>query len=139
MRIGDPSPISGRLPAGGIEAGKDYTAGPILGLDELGPRGVLGLACRVGWDKNTEFKPEIEIERSDELGELANSFYQMASKLQQSFQELSNSKRQVSYLLEFLPVGVVVHNPDGSIIYFNEMANELMGSCADDQSRGDNE
>ena len=95
---------------------------PILSLNKLAKK-----LANNQWDKNTEFNSKIDIKRNDELGELAYSFEQMASKLQHSFQELSNSKRQVSYLLEVLPVGVAVHNPDGSIVYFNEMAKQLMG------------
>ncbi len=72
------------------------------------------------WEQN------LEINREDELGELAISFQIMTSQLQQLFQELSENKNQLSQILESLPVGVSVHNLDGSISYFNQTAKDLL-------------
>jgi PAS domain S-box-containing protein len=50
----------------------------------------------------------------------------MAEQVQQSFQQLSQSKHQLSQFLESLPVGVSVHNLDGSISYLNQTAKILL-------------
>ncbi|NQE32800.1 response regulator [Microcoleus asticus] len=41
---------------------------------------------------------------------------------------LSASESRLSQFLEALPVGVSVYNPDGSIAYFNQTAQELLGA-----------
>lgn len=69
----------------------------------------------------------IDIQRDDELGELTQSFNKMAVKLQESFRELSVRKRQLSDLLEALPIGIVLSNSNHEIIYFNEMAKTILG------------
>ncbi|XGV99791.1 MAG: diguanylate cyclase [Leptolyngbya sp. BL-A-14] len=69
-----------------------------------------------------------------ELGELTHSFNQMANQLQTSFaemqqlnQQLAESESRLTQFLEALPIGVAVHNPDGSVFYFNQMAKCLLG------------
>ena len=69
----------------------------------------------------------VNIQRNDELGQLANSFNSMGGQLQQFFSEITQSKQEISQILESLPVGVGVHNLDGSIIYYNEAAKSLLG------------
>ncbi|MBD1927232.1 PAS domain S-box protein [Trichocoleus sp. FACHB-90] len=80
------------------------------------------------WDKT------VEIDRSDEVGELAKSFNQMAKELQVSFTEmkglneaLENSEDRLNQLLEALPVGVAVINRDG-ISYTNQVGKQLLGT-----------
>ncbi|MCC5663203.1 diguanylate cyclase [Nostoc sp. CHAB 5784] len=36
-------------------------------------------------------------------------------------------ERQLAQFLEALPVGVAVHKPDGNVLYFNQMAKQLLG------------
>jgi signal transduction histidine kinase/DNA-binding NarL/FixJ family response regulator/HAMP domain-containing protein len=83
--------------------------------------------ARGAWHKS------IELERADELGQLAKTFNQMSGQLQQSFGELQSlnealaqSESKLNQILEAMPVGVAVHNITGQIIYVNQMARQLL-------------
>ena len=80
------------------------------------------------WDK------PVELERADEVGELANSFNTMAAQLQQSFAELQSLNQalaqresQLRQFLDAIPVGVSIHEATGKVLYFNRAAMQLMG------------
>jgi PAS domain S-box-containing protein len=79
-------------------------------------------------------KTKINLERSDELGELAESFNQMAKQIRQSFIDLklmntalSGSERRLTQLLEAVPVGVAVYDHMGQLYYANQTAQDLLG------------
>ena len=81
-----------------------------------------------------EWGKTVEIERSDEVGELAKSFNHMAVQLQTSFTELKalndalrTSESRLNQLLEALPIGVSVHEVTGKVAYFNPTAKRLLG------------
>ncbi len=81
-----------------------------------------------------QWQPPITLDRADELGELTHSFNQMASQLQASLaemqqlnQKLSDGESRLAQFLEALPIGVAVHNPDGTVFYFNQTAKRLLG------------
>jgi signal transduction histidine kinase/FixJ family two-component response regulator len=83
--------------------------------------------ARGKWEKT------VEINRPDEVGELANSFNQMAAQLQHSFSELQSlnealvqSESKVNQILEAMPVGVAVHDITGQLIYANHIARQLL-------------
>lgn len=78
----------------------------------------------------------IEINRGDEVGELANSFKSMAEQLQLSFEEmqslnaeLSESKSRLNQILEAVPVGIFVAEPNGKPYYVNSRAQSLLGKA----------
>jgi PAS domain S-box-containing protein len=80
-----------------------------------------------------ELTQRVSIDRSDEVGELATSFNQMAAQLQASFTEmqllnqaLSASETQLTNLLEALPIGISLHHSDGRVAYFNLAAKQLL-------------
>lgn len=75
-----------------------------------------------------------EINRNDEVGELANSFKSMAEQLQVSFAEmqalnieLSESKSRLNQILEAVPVGIFVAESNGQPYYINSRAKSLLG------------
>jgi PAS domain S-box-containing protein len=81
-----------------------------------------------------EWNKTVESERSDEIGELTNSFNRMAVQLQQSFAELnslnetlSQSESKLNQILEAIPVGVSVHDITGKLIYANQTSRQLLG------------
>ncbi|HBB31169.1 MAG TPA: hypothetical protein DDZ80_20735, partial [Cyanobacteria bacterium UBA8803] len=83
---------------------------------------------------NGKWDQPVEIERADEVGELANSFNTMAAQLQQSFGELhslntalAQSESQLHQSLEALPLGVAIHDTTGKVTYFNPTAKRLLG------------
>jgi PAS domain S-box-containing protein len=77
---------------------------------------------------------EIAINRSDELGELAQSFDQMILQLKAAFaglrelnQAVMENEAQMRQILETLPVGVSMHRPDGTILYLNSSGKQILG------------
>ncbi len=83
---------------------------------------------------NNEWDTTIEIDRTDEVGELANSFNNMADKLQSAFKSLKSlnaalteSESRMKQMLEAMPVGVAVHDLTGQLIFVNQIARQLVG------------
>jgi HAMP domain-containing protein len=81
-----------------------------------------------------EWEHTVNIDRADELGELATSFNSMARQLKASFDEmttlneiLSQSESQLKQFLDAMPVGVTVHDVTGQLYYASQKAQELLG------------
>jgi PAS domain S-box-containing protein len=74
-----------------------------------------------------EWNKTVEIKRSDEVGQLAESFNQMAAQLQESFAALQKSENRLTQFLEAVPVGVIVHDATGKPTYTNQTAKQIMG------------
>jgi PAS domain S-box-containing protein len=81
-----------------------------------------------------QFDSRVNITASNELGELASSFNSMAKQLQASFaemkglnDELLESERRLTQILEAMPVGVFVADAKGKAYYINSRAQELLG------------
>lgn len=79
----------------------------------------------------------LRINRSDELGELAQAFNLMAAQLQQSFAEmqalnlaLTASEQRWRQVLDGLPLGIVVINRQGDLVFGNEMVLQLLAISA---------
>ena len=85
-----------------------------------------------------------DIQRSDELGELAKSFETMAKQLQASFsaleaknaqmqvlnEALSHNQSQLTQFLEAMPVGVFIINAEGEPYYTNQIGQQILGQGA---------
>src|SRR5919199_1743003 len=88
-----------------------------------------------------EWNKTEEIERFDELGELAKSFNSMAFQLQESFttleannvqmkalnQALSESESRLAQFLEAVPVGIFVSDANGKPYYVNQTGQQILG------------
>jgi signal transduction histidine kinase/class 3 adenylate cyclase/ActR/RegA family two-component response regulator len=106
---------------------------PILRLNASAKALALG-----EWEQlaQTSSKASGTMERSDELGELAKSFYSMARQLRESFaaleaknaemkalnEALTHSESRLTQFLEAIPVGITIHDATGRIYYANRMA-----------------
>jgi PAS domain S-box-containing protein len=91
-----------------------------------------------------EWEQTPEIQRSDELGELAKSFEIMAKQMQASFNALSakNAEMQVlnealcqgqsrlTQFLEAMPVGVFIIDAEGEPYYTNQIGQQILGQGA---------
>ncbi|MBN4006156.1 ATP-binding protein [Nostoc sp. LPT] len=85
-----------------------------------------------------------DIQRSDELGELAKSFETMAKQLQASFstleaknaqmqvlnEALSHNQSQLTQFLEAMPVGVFIIDAEGEPYYTNQIGQQILGQGA---------
>jgi len=76
----------------------------------------------------------IQIDRRDELGDLARSFDDMILQLKTAFaglhvlnQAMTESEKRMTQILETLPVGVSMHRLDGSVTYLNSSGRKLLG------------
>ncbi|MCC3409397.1 MAG: response regulator [Microcoleus sp. PH2017_10_PVI_O_A] len=83
---------------------------------------------------NNEWDTTVELDRNDEVGQLAKSFNNMADKLQSAFKSLqslnaalTDSESRLKQILEAMPVGVSVHDSTGQLIYINQIARQLVG------------
>lgn len=81
-----------------------------------------------------DWNKPVEIQRADQLGQLANSFNTMAEQLQKYFSlleakniKLLESESRLKQLLEAIPLGVFVVNAAGKTYYVNSHAQELLG------------
>ncbi|MFH7027741.1 MAG: ATP-binding protein [Heteroscytonema crispum UTEX LB 1556] len=88
-----------------------------------------------------KWQQSLEIERDDELGELAKSFNSMAEQLQESFaalqanntemkllnEALSESQNQLTKFLEAMPVGVFITDANGKPYYINLIGQQILG------------
>jgi PAS domain S-box-containing protein len=70
-----------------------------------------------------------------ELYILAESFNRMAAdiresslRLQNALQVLNNHNQELQQFLNAIPVGIIIYQPDGIVIYCNPIAKELLGS-----------
>ncbi|MBN3962269.1 ATP-binding protein [Nostoc sp. NMS8] len=91
-----------------------------------------------------EWEQTPEIQRSDELGELAKSFETMAKQLQASFsalsaknaemqglnEALSHSQTRLTQFLEAMPVGVFIIDAEGEPYYINQLGQQILGQKA---------
>ncbi|MFB2975592.1 PAS domain S-box protein [Microseira sp. BLCC-F43] len=81
-----------------------------------------------------DWENTVKIDRGDEVGQLANSFNNMAKQLQESFAEMKTlnqallaSERRLNQFLEALPVGVCVIAANGTVSYVNQTGQRLLG------------
>ncbi|MBE9107626.1 HAMP domain-containing protein, partial [Nostoc cf. edaphicum LEGE 07299] len=91
-----------------------------------------------------EWEETPDIQRSDELGELAKSFETMAKQLQASFSALEaknaemqvlnealfHNQSQLTQFLEAIPVGVFIIDAEGEPHYTNQIGQQILGQGA---------
>jgi PAS domain S-box-containing protein len=94
----------------------DWVTKPILKLNQ----GAKDIA-------SGELEKKVDIERADEVGELASSFNTMASQLQASFQALKESEDKLAQFLDAVPVGVSVIAASGEVLLVNRAGEEILG------------
>ncbi|MEG3904600.1 PAS domain S-box protein [Microcoleus sp. B4-C5] len=74
-----------------------------------------------------EFDRPVAVSRLEEVGELAESFNEMAAQLKKSFQALAESEEKFAQLVENLPVGVAAMTPGGAVIFMNSAGEQILG------------
>lgn len=81
-----------------------------------------------------EWENAVEVNRRDELGQLTQSFNNMARQLKQYFTDLqasnkylAESESKLHQTIDAIPVGISVHDRTGQLIYANDRGKNLMG------------
>ena len=82
-----------------------------------------------------DFHNKVNIKSSDEIGDLAVSFNQMASQLDETVKALSGEKEKLSNILKSMADGVMTINTKGEIIIANPPAKNILHSWSE---KGDN-
>jgi PAS domain S-box-containing protein len=71
-----------------------------------------------------------ELNRRDEVGQLAQAFDRMAGRIEQQVTELEVSKKRFQSLFEAVPDAVIIIDQDGSVEYSNPATQRLFGYTA---------
>jgi len=74
----------------------------------------------------------IYIDSKDEVGQLANSFKEMAKKLQQSRDQLISAKEYIDNIIRSMIDSLVVLSSNGNILSVNHATLELLGYIEDE-------
>jgi signal transduction histidine kinase len=75
-----------------------------------------------------DFDVTVGVSIRDEIGQLADTFNTMGSRLEEAFGELEGEKRNVETLLNTLSEGVIGVTPDGRVAVANPAATAFLGS-----------
>ncbi|NJK65455.1 MAG: PAS domain S-box protein [Microcoleus sp. SU_5_3] len=74
-----------------------------------------------------EWDTKLVSNRSDELGELADSFNSMAEQLQDSFTSLQENESRLKQFLNAIPLGIFIADTTGKPYYINPAGELLLG------------
>jgi nitrate/nitrite-specific signal transduction histidine kinase len=74
-----------------------------------------------------EFQHRVAIGGEDELARLGRVFNDTAERLRDLYATLQQDEREVRQLIDVIPQHLVVMEPDGSIVYVNQVAREYTG------------
>jgi PAS domain S-box-containing protein len=78
-----------------------------------------------------------ELNRQDEVGQLAKAFDRMAGRIEQQVTELEVQKKRFQSLFDAVPDAVIIIDQDGSVEYSNQATERLFG-YGDSELRGQN-
>jgi PAS domain S-box-containing protein len=74
-----------------------------------------------------EFNTSVTPQQPSDPTELNHFFNLVTTQMQPPFRDLSISEKHLQQILEALPIGVSVHQPDGSVFYLNPMGETISG------------
>lgn len=70
---------------------------------------------------------DLPAQRNDELGQLAQTFQQMAAQLEKSFKVIAADEAKTRQFLEAIPVGIFIVTEKGHPYYANQIAQQILG------------
>jgi len=73
-----------------------------------------------------DFKEKIKVASSDEIGTLAETFNDMAEKLESTLDEVSSEREKLEIIFLYLKDGVLLFSSDGVLIIMNPEAGEIL-------------
>ncbi len=74
-----------------------------------------------------DYSSHLQVDRQDELGNMANSFNKMIGELRQTYLKMSNEQEKLSAVIQGTREAVVVTDAKGSVVLVNGAASELVG------------
>jgi len=74
-----------------------------------------------------EFEHRVAIHGGDELAHLGRVFNDTAGRLRDLYDTLQRNERELRQIIEVIPQHVMVLEPDGSLLYVNQVAREYTG------------
>jgi PAS domain S-box-containing protein len=79
-----------------------------------------------------DFQHQVAISGEDELAHLGRVFNDTARRLRDLYTTLQSSERELRQLIEVIPQHVLVAEPDGRLVYVNQVALEYTGLTLED-------
>ncbi|HEX4783199.1 MAG TPA: ATP-binding protein, partial [Candidatus Sulfotelmatobacter sp.] len=79
-----------------------------------------------------DFQHKVHLHGSNELAVLANAFNYAAQQLQQLYEDLRRSERELRGVINTVPAHVWSASPDGTVDFVNEQLLEFVGLSADE-------
>ncbi|MBQ4527599.1 MAG: HAMP domain-containing protein [Clostridia bacterium] len=80
-----------------------------------------------------DFENTIEVKSPDEIGQLTETFNNMASELKETLSAISGEKEKVETIVQYMTDGVIAFDINGTIIHINPAAKKLLGLSDDNQ------
>jgi signal transduction histidine kinase/CheY-like chemotaxis protein len=82
-----------------------------------------------------DWSTHLTIDRKDEIGELSQSFNTMVKKVKTYLTQVKENEQRLQQFLESIPLGIAIHNLDGTIYYMNQKGRQLLGIVSDEQTQ----
>lgn len=80
--------------------------------------------------KNMDYRARVEVQKSDEIGELGHAINAMADSLQIQMTRIRQNENHLQSVLSNMINGVVMMDASGSILIMNERAEQILGVSA---------
>ena len=84
-----------------------------------------------------DFENTIEVKSPDEIGQLTETFNNMASELKTTLSAISGEKEKVETIVQYMTDGVIAFDTSGKIIHINPAAKNLLGLLEDEERQFD--
>ncbi|HOB35841.1 MAG TPA: ATP-binding protein [Bacillota bacterium] len=98
-----------------------------LNLSSTITRPLQKITSRAEAMKSGDFRQKIDIRSRDEIGRLAETFNDLAAKLQQSWDEVIQEKDKIEGILANLSDGLIVFDHSGKVMHINSTACNWFG------------
>ncbi len=79
-----------------------------------------------------DFSSKIEVQAKDEIGVLTNTFNNMATKLQDTLEDIESERNKLSTVFRHMTDGLVAFSRDEKLIHFNPAAERMLGKSLHD-------
>ncbi|GIO23949.1 cell wall metabolism sensor histidine kinase WalK [Oceanobacillus sp. J11TS1] len=81
---------------------------------------------------NGDFTQKLDVYGQDEIGQLAETFNDLNSRLKHSYATIEEERRKLSSVLSYMSDGVIATDQTGSVTLMNDAAARMIGADPDD-------